>query len=319
MHLNYNKQTMKKTTIWLALMPLLWFASCKNIGYEKSKSGMEYKIFSDGKGKALKIGDFVKFQYKVTFKDSLITSSYGFIPGYDQVDSVGRYHDFSEILTKMKVGDSAICIQLFDSLATQNQFGMPPYMKKGDKQKMVIKIMDAFPDRNVAVTDYQQEIDRFKNNDLVKIEGYLAQKKITAEKVNGNVYVEIQTAGTGPAADSGKLVGIKYTGYKLNGDFFDSNVDSTKQVQKHGLDPFYFVAKQEGAIVGMLDGITRFRQGSKGRIFIPSILAYGPQGNPPTIKPNENLIFDIEVVEVKDLPQQTNPYQQMPQQAPRNQ
>jgi FKBP-type peptidyl-prolyl cis-trans isomerase len=133
------------------------------------------------------------------------------------------------------------------------------------------------------------------------------------------VYVEIQTAGTGPAADSGKLVGIKYTGYKLNGDFFDSNVDSTKQVQKHGLDPFYFVAKQEGAIVGMLDGITRFRQGSKGRIFIPSILAYGPQGNPPTIKPNENLIFDIEVVEVKDLPQQTNPYQQMPQQAPRNQ
>jgi FKBP-type peptidyl-prolyl cis-trans isomerase len=127
--------------------------------------------------------------------------------------------------------------------------------------------------------------------------------------------VEIQQAGNGPAADSGKLVGIKYTGYNLAGKFFDSNMDSTKQVQKHPMDPFYFIAKQEGAIVGMLDGITRFRQGGKGRIFVPSLLGYGPQGNPPAIKPNEILVFDIEVVEVKDAPvQQANPYMNMPQQ-----
>jgi FKBP-type peptidyl-prolyl cis-trans isomerase len=180
---------------------------------------------------------------------------------------------------------------------------------------MVIKIIESFPDRNVAVTDYQQEMDKFKNLELAKIESYLSQKNIKAEKVNGNVYVEIQSPGTGPAADSGKLVGIKYTGYNLSGNFFDSNMDSTKQTQKHGLDPFYFVAKQEGAIAGMLEGITRFNQGGKGRIFIPSILGYGPQGSPPAIKPNESLIFDIEVVEVKDMPQQqTNPYQQFQQQ-----
>jgi FKBP-type peptidyl-prolyl cis-trans isomerase len=315
MHPNYNKHIMKKTTILLALLPILWLGSCKNIGYEKTKTGLEYKIFSDGKGQALKVGDFVKFQYKVTYKDSLITESYGFIPGYDQVDSVGRRHDFSEVLTKLKVGDSLICIQNFDSLAAQNQFGMPPYLKKGDQQKMTIKVLAAFPDRNGAVTDYQQEIDRYKNSELTQIEKYLEQKKINAEKVNNNVYVEIQQAGTGPAADSGKLVGIKYSGYNLAGTYFDSNIDSTKQIQKHPMDPFYFIAKQEGAIVGMLDGITRFRQGGKGRIFVPSLLAYGPQGNPPAIKPNEILVFDIEVVDVKDAPvQQANPYMNMPQQ-----
>ena len=52
----------------------------------------------------------------------------------------------------------------------------------------------------------------------------------------------------------------------------------------------------------MLEGITLFKVGSKGKMFIPSLMAYGPQGMPPAIKPNENLIFDIEVVEVKDKP-----------------
>lgn len=277
--------------------------SCKNIGYDKSKSGLEYKIFSDGKGRELKTGDFVKFDYKITYKDSLINSSYEFLPGYDQVDSVGRYHDFSEILTQMKVGDSAVTFQLYDSLVTRNQFGLPPYFKKGEKQKMTIKILDAFSDRDTAIADYQSEIENFKNIELAKIEKYLQQNNISATKVNNNVFVEIQSKGTGPVADSGKLVGIKYTGYNFNGKFFDSNVDSTKQTQKHGLEPFYFVSKQQGAIPGMLEGITQFNQGTKGRIFIPSILAYGPQGSPPAIAPNENLIFDIEVVEVKEAPQ----------------
>jgi FKBP-type peptidyl-prolyl cis-trans isomerase FkpA len=314
---NYNKQTMKKTMQLLTALSALWMVSCKNIGFDKTKTGMEYKIYSEGKGNQLKKGDYVKFQYKITFKDSLITSSYDFIPGYDEVDSAGRYHDFSEFLTKMKVGDSAVCYQLYDSLATRAQYGMPPYMKKGDKQKMTIKIVDAITGgREAAIADYQKEMDNFKNRELVKIEKYLSQNKINAVKVNNNVFVEVQSEGTGAVADSGKLVGVKYTGYNFDGVFFDSNVDSTKQTQKHGLDPFYFIAKQEGAIAGMMEGITLFKQGGKGRLFIPSILGYGPQGNPPAIKPNENLIFDIEVVEVKDAPQRPQMPGQFPQQNP---
>jgi FKBP-type peptidyl-prolyl cis-trans isomerase FkpA len=299
---------MKKSALLLTALSVFMLNACKNIGFEKTKSGLEYKIISGSeKGDSLKHGDIVKFEYRITFKDSMVMNSYDFMPVYDQVDSIGRYHDFSEFLTKMKVGDSAVSFQLYDSLEKNSQFGVPPYMKKGDKQQMTIKITAVFKPkdgkqaRDYAIEDYNSEMDKYKGRELAEIEKYLQLKKINAEKVNNNLYVIIDQPGTGKQADSGQLVGIKYSGYGFDGKYFDSNTDSTRQTQRHPLDTFFFVSKAEGAIPGMLEGITKFKKGDKGRMFIPSILAYGPQGNPPAIKPNQNLIFDVEVVEVKDL------------------
>lgn len=310
---------MKKTTLLFSILLVLVFSACKNVGFDKTKSGLQYKIIKSGSGEQLESGDIVKFQYKVTFKDSVVVSTYNMMPAYDQVDSVGRHHDFSEFLAKMKVGDSAVCYQLFDTLQLRPEFGVPPYMKKGDKQEVTIKVLAAFKlknklnvnPRDLAVEDYKKEIELFKVKELAVIEKYLAAKKINAQKVNNSVYVQIEQEGTGAAADSGKTVGIKYTGYNFDGKYFDSNTDTTKQTQKHGLETFYFVSKQDGAIQGMLEGITVFKVGSKGKMYIPSLMGYGPQGSPPAIKPNENLIFDIEVVEVKDKPV-APPTQQQP-------
>jgi FKBP-type peptidyl-prolyl cis-trans isomerase FkpA len=284
----------------LATAVLAW--GCSGVGYEKTKTGMEYKIFSDGKGKQIKVGDFVKFNYRITYNDSTVATSYDFIPGYDQVDSVPRYHDFSEISTKLRVGDSVICIMLYDSLATRNQLSLPPYFKKGTKQKMTLKVLGIVEGgREMAMQDYQKELEKFKDLEMAQIERYLTDKKIKAEKVNNVVWVEVQEQGTGPKADSGKYVGVKYTGTLLeSGKAFDSNIDSSKQSFKHDMAPFYFTAMQQGAISGMLQGITKFNQGGRGRMFIPSLLGYGPQGNPPAIGPNQKLIFDIQVVDVKD-------------------
>jgi FKBP-type peptidyl-prolyl cis-trans isomerase FkpA len=309
---------MKKTALLLTALSIFMLNACTNIGFDKTKSGLEYKIIpGSGEGEKLAHGDIVKFEYRITFKDSMVMNSYDFMPVYDQVDSVGRYHDFSEFLTKMKVGDSAVSYQLYDSLEKNSQFGVPPYMKKGDKQQMTIKIVTVFKSKNgkqardFAIEDYNNEMDKYKARELAEIEKYLQLKKINAEKVNNNLYVVIDQEGTGKQADSGQLVGIKYSGYGFDGVYFDSNTDSTRQTQKHPLDTFFFVSKAEGAITGMLEGITKFKKGSKGRLFIPSILGYGPQGNPPAIKPNQNLIFDVEVVEVKDLVR--SPMPQMPQ------
>jgi FKBP-type peptidyl-prolyl cis-trans isomerase len=308
LHLYNNNKKIKKTTLLLSALSILMLNACTNVGFEKTKSGLEYKILKKGSGEKLEHGDFVKFQYRLTYKDSSVMNSYDFMPVYDQVDSVGRFHDFSEFLTKMKVGDSAVCYQFFDTLQKSSQYGVPPYMKKGDKQQITIKIISVFKNkdgkasRDFAVDDYKAEIDRYKVKEMAAIEKYLSLKSIKADKVNNSVYVQIEQQGTGKQADSGQLVGVRYNGYSFEGKYFDSNIDTAKQFSPHGLDTFFFVSKQEGAIQGMLEGITVFKKGGKGKMFIPSSMAYGPQGSPPAIMPNQNLIFDIEVVEVKDLP-----------------
>ena len=40
------------------------------------------------------------------------------------------------------------------------------------------------------------------------------------------------------------------------------------------------------------------RKGTKGKILIPSYLAFGAKGAQPKIAPNSNLVFDIEVIDV---------------------
>ena len=283
----------------LAVAVMAW--GCSGVGYKKTKTGMEYKIISDSKGRQLKTGDFVKFEYRITYNDSTIATSYGFVPGYDMVDSTPRFHDFSEISHDMRVGDSVICFMLYDSLATRGM-QMPPYFKKGTKQKMTLKVLQVVEGgREGAMADYQKELGNFKDRELAQIERYITDKKINAKKLDNAVFVEVTEQGTGPKADSGKYVGMKYTGSILEtGRYFDSNMDSTKQTMRHDMSPYYFVPKTQGAIVGILQGITAFNQGGKGRIFIPSILGYGPQGNPPAIGPNEKLVFEVEVVDVKD-------------------
>lgn len=301
---------MKKSNLLFAAFAALIISSCGQLGFEKTKSGLEYKIIKSGDGEKLEHGDFVKFQYKLTYKDSVVMSTYGVLPAFDQVDSVGRFHDFSELLTKLKVGDSVVTYQYADSLQKTSQFGMPPYLKKGEKQMATLKIVKVFKNkggavgRELAFADYQADLNNFRDKELNDIKKYLDSKNIKAEKVNNSVYMVMENEGTGRTADSGLMVGVKYSGKNFEGKYFDSNVDSTKQTMAHPLETFYFVSKKEGAIQGMLEAITSFKVGSKGTLYIPSSLAYGPQGSMPVIKPYENLIFEIEVVEVKDAPKE---------------
>ena len=290
--------------IWLAVLPaIIMGVACTNIGYEKTKSGLEYKIFPGEKGASLKQGDVVKFDIRITYKDSLLGETYGAVPGYIIVDSIGRPHDFSEILKLMKVGDSAVTIQLYDTLIKANPQGGPTFMKKGDKLKTSLRILGVFTKQDSAMADYQAEMEKFKEKQIAEVQAYINKKNIKAEKLK-NVFVEVIDKGTGTPADSGKVVSVKYTGYNFAGKFFDSNIDSTKQIQSHPMDLFTFVAKEQGSVLGMLEGITLFNKGGKGRLYIPSYAGYGQQGSPPGILPNEHLIFDIEVVEVQDMPQQ---------------
>jgi peptidylprolyl isomerase len=52
-------------------------------------------------------------------------------------------------------------------------------------------------------------------------------------------------------------------------------------------------------IPGWDRGLVGMKVGGRRQLIIPARLAYGPQGQPPTIKPNETLVFVIDLLGVQ--------------------
>ncbi|WP_426326263.1 FKBP-type peptidyl-prolyl cis-trans isomerase [Pedobacter sp. R-06] len=121
--------------------------------------------------------------------------------------------------------------------------------------------------------------------DDAKIQSYLTAKNLTATKDLSRVYYIVGTEGTGSdvITNESTLI-LKYTGRFLDGTSFDSSTDGT------------FSTTLNGVIAGW-GLLTKFKAGTKVRLFIPSDLAYGAGGR-NSIPPNAVLDFDIEIVKV---------------------
>jgi peptidylprolyl isomerase len=97
--------------------------------------------------------------------------------------------------------------------------------------------------------------------------------------------------GTGPAAKAGDQVSVQYIGVLYdNGSKFDSSYD-------HG-QPFSFKLGSGQVIQGWDQGVAGMKAGGRRELIIPPNLAYGPQGQPPTIPPNATLVFVIDLVSI---------------------
>jgi len=97
--------------------------------------------------------------------------------------------------------------------------------------------------------------------------------------------------GKGEIAKSGDMVKVLYTGWLLNGTVFDKALDPEK--------PLQFRLGRNNVIDGWDQGLQLMRPGEKRLLIIPSELAYGTRGHPPSIPPRATLIFEVELLEVK--------------------
>jgi peptidylprolyl isomerase len=134
--------------------------------------------------------------------------------------------------------------------------------------------------------------------------------------------------GTGALGETGKLWHLKYTGWRAaDGIKFDS-WDDHKQ-PKMGPDgkpvmgpdgkpvmgdpvPIAIPQGMGRVIPGFDYGLDGMKIGGKRRIFIPWQMAYGTRAMPdrpdhPGIPAKSDLIFDVELVDVTDMPQQHAP------------
>ena len=102
--------------------------------------------------------------------------------------------------------------------------------------------------------------------------------------------------GKGAVAEAGKTVTVNYTGWlyapkaaKQHGMQFDSSI---------GRAPFSFPLGGGQVIQGWDQGVAGMKVGGKRTLIIPAALGYGARGAGP-IPANANLIFDVELLEVK--------------------
>lgn len=296
---------MNKSISLMAFAILLFAVGCKDQSFKKTKKmGIEYKS-GGGSGNPIKYGNAIEFQAFQYYNDSLMSSPFDTVAQIIEIDSTKLPPDYIEIFTSARNGDSVLTRTATDSIAKYGQ--LPPYAKKGAGQYFGyhFKILDVVTDpaKIAAIRNASMEsMRRIDSISMIKqrviddstLSAYLTKNNIKATKTAKGTYVEIIDPGTGASIDSGKAITVDYRGMTLAGKEFDSSYDSTGKSVK----PFTFVVGQRGSIEGWSDGLVYFKKGGKGKLFIPSYLAYGSRGAGPDILPNTPLMFDVSIVDV---------------------
>ena len=136
-----------------------------------------------------------------------------------------------------------------------------------------------------------EQIDQLQK-DIAIIEQYLEDNNIRAIKTKTGVFYikDITTDGRLPTV--GDKISVHYDGKLISGKVFDSSYDRG--------NPFDFPLGHGQVIAGWDIGLALFKEGEKGRLFVPSPLAYGRKGVGDLIIPNSILIFDIELVKINE-------------------
>lgn len=302
-----------KQLFFLIFSGLVLF-SC-NEPLKKASDGTEYRIISEGSGPRIVNGNFIQVEILKKYKDSVLYDSRDLMPQFGLYDTAQFPPLFKELFKNIKVGDSVFTKNLVDSIYKTS--ALPAYAKKGEYEITTYKFTNVYTTKEQTDSAYNKWLPIAKvraakkmneqiKNDLKKNEAqlktddkilsdYITAKKLTAVKGPWGTYVVITTPGTGDNISDSSVAIVKYTGKTLADTVFDSNIDP----KFNHTDPINVDMSQLGSvIVGWTEGLKLMKKGSKGSFLIPSTLAYGKTGQGDKIRANENLIFDIEVVDV---------------------
>jgi len=127
-------------------------------------------------------------------------------------------------------------------------------------------------------------------------EVFLAEnkKKGGVKTLPSGLQYRVIKEGTGETPKETDTVVTNYKGKLIDGTEFDSSY-------KRG-QPATFPVK--GVIKGWTEALQLMKEGSTWELFVPSDLAYGERGAGSVIGPNATLIFEVELISIKDESEQ---------------
>lgn len=215
--------------------------------------------------------------------------------------------------TAYLIGYNAIggAIALLKIPSKEFHFG---FIRKGytdyHKGKMPVQGADAMNELVIAYFREKQEArqqellaERKKEAtaNLAVGEAWLAEnaKKSGVKTTASGLQYQVIKEGTGEQPSAKSKVVTHYTGTLIDGKVFDSSIERN--------EPAAFTLNQ--VIKGWQEGLQLMKVGARYRLFIPPSLAYG-EGGPAAIPPNSVLIFDVELLDIKQ-PEQMPPKSSM--------
>ena len=176
----------------------------------------------------------------------------------------------------LKVDTKAVSQAIQDAMSAT-----PPRLTQEQMQSVMEIYRKKHDQERLAVADKNQKAGQ----------AYLANNKKQAEvkELANGIQYKVLKAGTGKKPKASDSVMVNYRGTLINGEEFDSSY-------KRG-QPVKFRVDQ--VIKGWQEVLQLMPTGSKWQAVIPAKLAYGAQGTGGPIGPNETLIFEIELLEIK--------------------
>jgi FKBP-type peptidyl-prolyl cis-trans isomerase FklB len=124
------------------------------------------------------------------------------------------------------------------------------------------------------------------------------KKKEGVVTLPSGLQYKVLKEGEGKLPGPTDIVTLNYRGTFIDGTEFDSSVKHGKPLQ---------VALDGSFIPGMTDALKMMKTGSKWIIYIPADLGYKEEGMFPVIGPNAVLIFEVEVLSIREKPKDMPP------------
>lgn len=181
-------------------------------------------------------------------------------------------------------GIESINIQDFADGVAAVYYGSQPKMSYDEAKAEIQRFFTELEAKQKAASEAMAAVNAKAGEDFLAENGKRVEVKTTAS----GLQYEVLKEGEGPQPTAADQVVVHYTGKLIDGTVFDSS-------EERGTPATFGVSQ---VIPGWVEALQLMKAGSTWRLFIPSALAYGPQGAGGIIGPNQTLVFDVTLIEV---------------------
>ncbi len=295
-----------RTFLMLAFAAILFQTACKNDGV-KTEHGYRYFNHTNKGGQKPQPGETVVFHFEAFIGDSLMGSTRKnfdspreyILPTADKLPK--RVPAVYDAILLSGVGDSVTIYETIDSFL---QKFIPPALKDEKEVRYEIVLekivsQEEIQQKQAAEQQKAMEEQRVGEEAKARAAGVATMVKATAADYrSGKLKSKLTTTasglkvliveqGSGEKIKEGEQIKTHYYGVLTNGSMFDNSFERGQALP--------FAAGVGQMIPGFDEGALLLNHGGKAYFFLPSELAYGPQGQ-GTIPPNSELIFYVEVL-----------------------